>query len=181
MRKGIGAKVLLSLRTIYTSKFSNIYQDNYQIEVASKLWNKQLQEFSDEVIDEALNACISQYDWPPGIAEFKTLCKSFTDSSRYLWSDEALKISIPKGKCIMKNEIDAGAVFCKRLKNIYPNHTWSKIVTMFGNFKDKVRKLDTKKSELDVLVSLANYSDEDIYEIIEKLEYEKNGNTERAV
>lgn len=170
---------MLALRTIYTSKFVKIYPDNQQLEVAAKLWCRELQEFSDEVIDEALKETINRFDWPPGISEFKQLCKTFIPSARYPeWTEIQKLPSPPKGDPVMKEEIELGSIFCKRLKEIYPDENWTRIVYLFGKFKNKIKKFYPTHSETEFLTGLASYSNEDIYEILEGHKHGKDGDVE---
>ncbi|HEY4832016.1 MAG TPA: hypothetical protein VIH61_05590 [Waddliaceae bacterium] len=66
----------MTLKAIYPTKFQSLYPSEETQQLATKLWEYHLKDFSNEVLNQALLECPDRFDWIPDLTDFKKLCRS---------------------------------------------------------------------------------------------------------
>lgn len=163
-------KLMTALRAIYGTKFSKSYPTTHELMLAASLWERQLSEFTNEILERATNECINKFEWPPGIAEFKSLCKSLRGDSKVPWAEDVLKFEKPKRDKRTQSDvqriIEEGAWFCKKLKILYPEKSWMEIAKVSCKAKNSAKKFYPEFSEINILIELNKYKNLDLLELI---------------
>lgn len=155
---------------MYPNRF--LYKTSEEISLACGTWARELKEFSTEVLELALNACLSKHHWMPNLGEFKSICSSISKSS--LFDNSSKKLSsvnsnLPSNQNLnIKRLIDEGAFICKRLKKIFPDKNWMKIAVMFGQLKDFERKMYKNVDDLNIILQLIGRDNDYLREVLEK-------------
>jgi len=124
-----------------------------------------LKNITPEDISRALDECLDKFAWPPDVAEFKQLAQSYSGSSRIPWAHEVFeKASSKKKNPNVKVEliIEAGAVVCRNLKELYPELNWYQIADKFTALKKKSRPFYPGFNDLELCEELKKYSKQDL-------------------
>lgn len=137
--------------------------------MASESWNHALQDVPDDIIKIALERCPEKFQWVPDIHEFKNLCRMIYREKNFDKKTEEF-IAARKQPSInnfsMQRIIDEGAAICKRFKSIFPDKSWIKISGVFTMAKEKARIYHHHLDELNLLLEIQKYTDQDLLELV---------------
>ncbi len=68
-------KLFLMFQTSYLSKWTSNFTSNEMIEIAIEQWRKGLAGIPNQYIEQAMDYCRINLEWPPSIAEFLSHCE----------------------------------------------------------------------------------------------------------
>ena len=83
------------------------FQETRYREFAKKEWEKQLQNYSDEIINKVTEICEQKFEMPPTMAQFIGLCRNESNRNFFVKKEE-----------VKRAHPDTAAHYLKKMKDI---------------------------------------------------------------
>ena len=129
-----GLITMQCLKEIF-KRCSTTWQATDQTKFDAKIWTEELSQFNDNIIKKSLMYCKDNLKWHPNLAEFRQIClREQRNSHGYI---ESPIRATKETDYSVKRIIDEGAQICKKIKQIYPDASWTRISRMFTVLKEK--------------------------------------------